>query len=361
MKSIKSLEKKSIKALRPDAALLDAARTVIENRLEVVSRLLPLAHARSSEDLEFVHQLRVATRRAAAALDVFRPWIKPSQWKTTRKQLSRIRRAAGAARECDVQSRLLRGPYKHASGSKRAALKRALELIGRDRVLAQETIDRVARSSADRKLLKKGRKLLRGMVELAAATGREEGMTLQHAAIARLPEIAAGVDVAARADLSILDNIHQLRINAKRLRYGLEIFGPCLGRQGEVMTRRLESLQDELGAINDSHEITERLRRYQELESDQPMKEALVDLVNSYVRKQTKLVARFNAHMESGQWAELIEWLGHCFGNGQDTEGQPVDRLAVVPVPETIEVPAALRSRSLMKTNSVRMKRKVGS
>src|SRR4051812_19790464 len=93
---------KWISDLRCDTPLTDAARRVLTVRLEVVRDHLPLAAPHADEDVEHVHQPRVGPRRAGAALDIFKDCLPDKVYKSTRKRLRRVRRAAGAARDWDV-------------------------------------------------------------------------------------------------------------------------------------------------------------------------------------------------------------------------------------------------------------------
>ena len=61
---------KWISDVSPDEPLLVVARCVLESRLEQVWHYLPRA-ADEPEHVENVHQLRVSTRRAMAALEIF--------------------------------------------------------------------------------------------------------------------------------------------------------------------------------------------------------------------------------------------------------------------------------------------------
>src|SRR5579883_2318142 len=78
---------KWIPDLTPDTPLADAARRVLTVRLEVVRDSLPLALDKPEKDPEYVHQLRVGTRRARAALDIFAACLPPKVIKTARKTL----------------------------------------------------------------------------------------------------------------------------------------------------------------------------------------------------------------------------------------------------------------------------------
>src|SRR5262249_20000716 len=82
--------------------LVDAARRTLRLRLETVQEQLPLALQKADEDPEHVHQLRVATRRAGAAVRIFASCLPGKAYRRARKTLRLLRRAAGAARDWDV-------------------------------------------------------------------------------------------------------------------------------------------------------------------------------------------------------------------------------------------------------------------
>jgi hypothetical protein len=58
---------KWIAGLTPEMPIEEAARIVLAVRLSAARHHLPLAAGRADEDVEHVHQLRVASRRAGAA------------------------------------------------------------------------------------------------------------------------------------------------------------------------------------------------------------------------------------------------------------------------------------------------------
>src|SRR3954470_13477806 len=93
---------KWIDGLGPETTVADAARCSLEVRLAVVAHTLPLAAHLSEHDVEHVHHLRVATRRAAAALKLYRDWLPEKSARWIRKRLRQIRRTASEARDLDV-------------------------------------------------------------------------------------------------------------------------------------------------------------------------------------------------------------------------------------------------------------------
>src|SRR4051812_23561883 len=88
---------KWIAGLTPGMPVSGAAKVVLAERFAVVRQFLPLAAESAWEDPEFVHQLRVGTRRAAAALRAFADALPRKSLKATKGSLRTIRRAAGDA------------------------------------------------------------------------------------------------------------------------------------------------------------------------------------------------------------------------------------------------------------------------
>ena len=80
----------------------DAARRVLALRLEAVRDRIADALAPGEERLQHVHALRVASRRAAAAVDLFESYLPKKVFKELRRQLRLSRRAVGTARDWDV-------------------------------------------------------------------------------------------------------------------------------------------------------------------------------------------------------------------------------------------------------------------
>src|SRR5262245_27990506 len=93
---------KWIEGIGPESAVDDAARRSLEPRLSTVAHCLPLAAHLAEHDIEHVHRLRVATRRASAALKLYRDLLPRRARRWVKKRLRKIRRAAGDARDFDV-------------------------------------------------------------------------------------------------------------------------------------------------------------------------------------------------------------------------------------------------------------------
>jgi CHAD domain-containing protein len=247
---------KWIPGLTADTPLADAARHALTVRLELVRDHLPPALHEAERDPEHVHQLRVATRRARAALDIFADCLPSKAYKRARRRLRDLRRAAGEARDWDVflsvlAQRQRKPPAGQRPGldfltgyalSRRLAAQERLLVAGReqpfasDRLLA-ETVAAVHDPPDDH-----GARLL---IDLARPT---------------LGGLLKELDAAAGRDLHDYEHLHRVRIIGKRLRYAMEVFADCFAPAfKEELYPAVEQMQDILGGANDSHVAAGRL------------------------------------------------------------------------------------------------------
>jgi CHAD domain-containing protein len=231
-----------------------AAQLVLGNRLAVVRDRLPAAVFQSHLDVEHVHQLRVGTRRAGAALRIFAECLPARLHERTRKTLKKLRRSAGAARDWDVfhamvEPRLAKAPAQHKGG--------LFFLVGYaqgNRDIAQAHLLEAHREHAD---------AFGACIEdIAAALERTEqnGPTLRDLASRCLADLVGELESAARADLQSYAALHHVRILGKQLRYAMEIFECCY--PGEFRSKHyaaVEEMQEILGLANDSYTAWERL------------------------------------------------------------------------------------------------------
>jgi CHAD domain-containing protein len=288
-------------------------------RLKAVEQMLPLAAGHAEEDVEYVHQLRVATRRADAALRLFRPLAGPARWKKTRRRLRRIRQAAGDARDCDVHLELLRRDREQADLVLQPVFDDVAAWTEICRAAAQEAINDVA-GRYPKRVLRRGRRRL-----LSSLRPRREQMKatletdcdhprLADLAAASLPRLLRLVQNTAAKDLEVLDNLHDLRICAKRLRYAMEIFGSCLGPSFQDDYALVQSMQEELGAINDSHVMMDRVRAFARAIADPaaadetaPLSGDLGGLLEHYRSQRHERIRRFLDDWAAGTWSRLLE------------------------------------------------------
>ena len=223
-------------------------------RFQTVRDYLDLALRASEQDTEYVHQLRVGTRRAGAALEIFSLCLPKKSYQSARKYLRTMRRAAGQARDCDVFLEAL------AAETNRPARQRP----GLDFLFGHALVQR---EQAQAHLLQANPHFPTPFVRFEADTLcalRPPGlgdMTLMDLGRPVLLELLRGLTLAATQDLHDYEHLHQVRILGKRLRYAMEVFADCFPPEFRtVHYAAVEEMQEILGCANDSFVATNRLR-----------------------------------------------------------------------------------------------------
>ncbi|MGN6134022.1 MAG: CHAD domain-containing protein [Aureliella sp.] len=238
---------KFVERVSADETLADIAARALRGRLESVATLLPSAAASHVKDTEAVHQLRVWTRRSAAALELFDDQLPRRQSAWMKKQLKRIRRAANPARDCDVLiARLRKG---RVSGRRR----RWLGELREERHRAQDKIIAV-----HQRLDRKGKlqRRIRTLLKQLRSDPTDQGMIpadcfcqWAHAALRLSVERFFDSVPSNQADQQAL---HQFRIRGKELRYAIELLAGAF--PAELRTQvypEVATIQDRLGELND--------------------------------------------------------------------------------------------------------------
>jgi CHAD domain-containing protein len=170
---------------------------------------------------------------------------------------------------------------------------RALDLvlvqIQEHRSEAQKRIRTAARRhTASERLRRNRRKLLETLQPPCTAPEAR----LADAAADDVPALVEALRRAAAADLNDFATLHAMRIQGKRLRYALEVFAPCFGEGFRDAYAEVEALQEALGAINDCHDLVERIEAWA-AEASGDAAAAGREAVEHYRRRRDGLVASF--------------------------------------------------------------------
>lgn len=254
----------------PDSTFGELARATLRRQLTAF-----VAHepgTRLGEDPEELHDMRVATRRLRAALDLFGDAL-PQTAQEARAELGWLGRLLGTVRDLDVQLarrdaevRLTAGLFGDEEGHPLDAL---FSRIATDR--AQARRDLLQALDSDR-----CERLLGALVGLARDEASEPTLEAQPAAVLVLPELVnrrhrSASKAAHRAHRTgAPEDFHRLRIRCKRLRYCVEFATDLYGRRAQSYVRRLVKLQDMLGALQDGEVAIHRLQHLA-FTSDHPL------------------------------------------------------------------------------------------
>ncbi len=196
-----------------------------------------------NEDIECVHKTRVTSRKIRAALPLFQPCFPRKKYKKWTKEIKKVTRLLGEARDLDVQIAFVKKYLKNIN----SAEKKCVNILLRDRVSNREAIQPLVTS---------------GIEKLKASDVLENMGGFCGKVIAEKPnQIFDPNQVLKKAQWQIcfrLDDFlslekyvhvedanqkhHEMRINAKKLRYTMEFFAPLYKNKLKERNRNNKSL-----------------------------------------------------------------------------------------------------------------------
>lgn len=249
-------EGKWINEVTDQTPVADAARWVLSLRLEVVRNHLLPSLREPGKDIEHVHQLRVGTRRAGAAVEIFSICLPDKAYRQVRKHLRRLRRAAGDARDWDVFLAALTSDKHAAESASRAGLDLLAGYAVAQRIAAQARLEEACPGYP-----LEFEKLRTEVVSAVRSPRSGAGpRTLLDLARPMLSSLLHELNAAVAQDMENYENLHQVRIVGKRLRYAMEVFANCFAPPfRDELYPLVEQVQEILGHANDSFVALQRL------------------------------------------------------------------------------------------------------
>jgi len=244
----------------PDPLTLPAnrgARIIALDRLEAADAPAGRLASRP-DDLDALHDFRVALRRVRSWLRAFRPELAESVSGKDRHRLRDLVDATNQGRDADVQIEWLEKATQHGNGSRRRGAERLIDQIRIERRNGAASLNgnNLDVFTKERSRLAKRLSTVKEPVRppqvppptLAAAIG---GRIQSHLAIfeTTLRSVRSAEDEA---------EAHAARIAAKRLRYLLEVAASVRGCKS--LLTQLKGLQDDLGALHDAHVLGHRVQ-----------------------------------------------------------------------------------------------------
>jgi triphosphatase len=240
--------------LDPSASLDEAFATILHACLHHLLQSLPAAE--DGRDSEGIHQLRVALRRLRSALDLMRSVVSLSKLDLLRSEAKWLAQNLSAAREWDVfQQETLRVV---AQGCPAIAGFDALEAAVEQR--RATSYDRVRQVLADRR----ASYFLIGLGGWIETRGWRSDVAAEHLAQLAEPATNFAQRILSAQHAKVLkrgrrfksrspEELHRVRLAAKRLRYVADFLLPLYGQRKSAkrFSKGLADLQQELGLYND--------------------------------------------------------------------------------------------------------------
>jgi triphosphatase len=238
--------------VRPQDAIGQVGLAVL--RRQFAAFLAKEPGTRLGEDIEELHDMRVASRRMRAAVALFGDSL-PAEAARLGPELAWVGRTIGAVRDLDVQLVQLDEWVEALPEQDREPLERLRVLLEAERADARAEMLAAFDSARYGRFVRRFGAMLRSRTGTRTAPALEVAPDLleaRHRAVRK-----AGRRVTPDAPAA---NYHRLRIAGKRLRYALEFLADVYpGATGRVV-RRTVALQDLLGTFQDADVAIGRLR-----------------------------------------------------------------------------------------------------
>lgn len=232
---------------------LDFASTPSDVLRAAISRSTArlLAHdpgVRLGGDAEDVHQARVATRRMRSDLRTFRRALDPGWDESLRDELKWLGGLLGAVRDVDVLLERLRQRIADLPDDDHAAGERLLDILRAEREAAREELLAGMRSDQYVDLVE--RLLAASRAVPVAADGAD--FELELGDLVAKPWRKLRDAVHDLDDDPPDEDLHAVRIRAKRARYAGEAVAPAVGNAAKRFASAVEAVQEVLGDHQDA-------------------------------------------------------------------------------------------------------------
>jgi CHAD domain-containing protein len=233
-----------------DTVCIYGAR-IIHRHLEAMQ--VEIEGVREGKDIEYVHRMRVASRRLRSALSLFSTCLYKQDYQRINKDIRAVTRALGEARDTDVQvEALLKEEPKFNSTKLSPGFKRLIIRLQQRRVgLQADVIAAMDQLQAD-EVLKKLSELTAPMADKA----RSVYLFSPGLYVKAYDGIQTQIDELFMHESYIHDpanitELHAMRISAKRLRYSIEAFEDLYKDPIKPFISEVKRLQDALGLVHD--------------------------------------------------------------------------------------------------------------
>ena len=210
---------------------------------------------RIARDIEYIHRMRVASRRARSALQLFGECFPAKLHRRWQKGVRAVTRSLGLARDLDVQIDVLKNFRKeHDTPEYKVGVNHVLYHIRQKRRDVQSDVLKNLDNIERRGTLHEISLYLQESLRQYSINIQERSspFILHRARSYIVEQLEAVLEYEPYVDQEDADDeLHQMRIAAKRLRYTMEIFADLYGDGLNVYIKAVKKIQKYLGEMHD--------------------------------------------------------------------------------------------------------------
>ncbi len=250
--------------LDPQQRADQATKTIMLGLLRTLE--VNIEGSRDDVDSEFLHDLRVATRRTRSALTQIKAVFAPEVVERYKTGFAWVQQITGPTRDMDVYLLSLDDYKEELPPQLRDALEPLREFLHTHHTGEQQAMSRKLASPHFRKLLKDWRAFLETPAPDRPASVNADRPILE-VADERIWKMFRRVLKEGRAieDGSPAEDLHELRKSCKKLRYLMEFFESLYpGKQVKTLIKVIKVLLDNLGNFQDLEVQSGKLQHFAE-------------------------------------------------------------------------------------------------
>lgn len=258
----------------------------------------------SGEDIEDLHDMRVATRRMRSAFEVFQKAFKPKIMRRYLKGLRATGRALGSVRDMDVLIEKLDQYVNLLGDEQREGIFPLKNSWLQVREKARQALLVYFNSQEYLQFKQEFNKFVQMPGE--GVIQHSSNLPMAHSVCEVVPALIYSRMGAVRAYDSILNNasdtqLHALRIEFKKLRYAIEYFREVLGGDVSQVIGDLKLVQDHLGNFHDAVVARDLVTKFLKDWEKSQLSNSLVD------RQSPEHVASYLAYLHAERHRLLVK------------------------------------------------------
>jgi CHAD domain-containing protein len=218
--------------------------------------------SRTGEDIEDVHDMRVAIRRMRSAIRLLKPYLRAKAIADYNRDLRRLGWTLGDVRDLDVMIVQMQAYQAGLDESGQAGIQAVIALLEERRQAARAALNAYFDTKHYRRFVRGYSGFLTQPMPEVKHT--QNGSVVPYQVRHVLPMLIYDRLAAVRAYETVVEEadtptLHALRIEFKRLRYTLSLFGDVLSPAAREFVGEIKTLQDHLGHLNDASVARTRL------------------------------------------------------------------------------------------------------
>ncbi len=252
-------------AILANDAVAEAGRKVFAQQVRRMKQ--NEAGSRSGRDIESVHRMRVAIRRMRSLMKLIPDYYQAGTVAKIEGGLRDIARALGTVRDLDVLILDLENFAATLPPERQTDMRGVIDQLDRRRRVRRLRLNALFDSKGYARFLRQVRRFSKTPGKGARRIKRRSAPNLLRHVLPlllhqRMAQVKAYDTVLPASDIN---DLHELRVEFKQLRYAIEFFQPVLGSSSDRFLQSVKAMQEILGRINDISVFMESLSRLKKL------------------------------------------------------------------------------------------------